>query len=147
MFNLKQEEGFTLLELIVVVAIIAILAAVIVPQVSDVREDAKASQVQLDIKGINTALEKYRLQNEGVYPSDKSAIETETSVTLTNYSYATSPDNKNYVLAYDVAGDDSLAIDNTGSVTTQPSVTEEDKVKGNLYYTTSNTNQVLTTTN
>ena len=56
-------RGFTLIEIMVVVVIIGLMAAVIVPSVMRRVDDAKVARVKSDIQGIETALTMYRLDN------------------------------------------------------------------------------------
>lgn len=60
--NKKKEGGFTLVELMVVVAIIAILAAVAVPQFSSSADKAKLAKEQADIQTITSAAELYMIE-------------------------------------------------------------------------------------
>ena len=57
------ERGFTLVELMVVVAIIALLATIIVPNYVHARAQAAVSQSEANLNAIATALELYRNQN------------------------------------------------------------------------------------
>jgi prepilin-type N-terminal cleavage/methylation domain-containing protein len=65
--NLKREEimarAFTLIELLIVVAIIAILAAIAVPNFLEAQTRAKVSRVKADCRAIATALEAYATDN------------------------------------------------------------------------------------
>jgi type II secretion system protein G len=54
-----QRRAFTLIELLIVVAIIGILAAIAVPNFMNARVRAKVARVQSDLKAISTALEQY----------------------------------------------------------------------------------------
>lgn len=63
-----HQAGFTLLEIIVVVSIIAILAAYIAPKVSGYTDDARISKAQSDIRTLDSSLELYKLDNFN-YPS------------------------------------------------------------------------------
>ncbi|MBN2328457.1 MAG: prepilin-type N-terminal cleavage/methylation domain-containing protein [Candidatus Omnitrophica bacterium] len=58
---MKKKQAFTLIELLIVVAIIGILAAIAVPNFLNAQVRAKVSRVQGDFKALATALEMYKL--------------------------------------------------------------------------------------
>ena len=64
----NHRSAFTLIELLVVVVIIAILAAIALPNFLDAQARAKAARARADIRTIVTALETYRVDHNG-YPS------------------------------------------------------------------------------
>ena len=64
----RTQGGFTLIEIMVVVVILGILAALVVPQVMSRPDQAKVTVAQGDIKGIAAARDMYKLDN----PSDPS---------------------------------------------------------------------------
>jgi len=68
MNKVHRNKGFTLLEIIVVVAIIAILAAYIAPKIAGRVDDARISKAKSDIRVLESSLELYKLDNF-VYPS------------------------------------------------------------------------------
>jgi prepilin-type N-terminal cleavage/methylation domain-containing protein len=63
-------RAFTLIELLIVVAIIAILAAIAVPNFLEAQTRAKVSRAKADIRAMVTATETYRIDNNN-YMSDK----------------------------------------------------------------------------
>ena len=71
----QTQKGFTLLEIIVVVAIIAILAAYIAPKVAGRVDDARISKAKSDIRVLESSLELYKLDNF-VYPSGEQGLES-----------------------------------------------------------------------
>ena len=70
----RKNRGFTLLEIIVVVAIIAILAAYIAPKVAGRVDDARISKAKSDIRVLESSLELYKLDNF-TYPSTEQGLE------------------------------------------------------------------------
>jgi type II secretion system protein G len=67
-FTMKSRSAFTLIELLIVVAIIAILAAIAVPNFLEAQTRAKVSRVYADFRTIGTALEAYAVDNRD-YPN------------------------------------------------------------------------------
>jgi type IV pilus assembly protein PilA len=63
----EKEQGFTLVELLVVVIIIGILAAIAIPAFLRQRENAWGAQVQSDIKNAITAAESWAVEHNGQY--------------------------------------------------------------------------------
>ncbi len=66
------KKAFTLIELLIVVAIIAILAAIAVPNFLEAQVRAKISRVRADMRSVATALESYMVDSS-TYPNDSDA--------------------------------------------------------------------------
>lgn len=70
----RSQSGFTLIEIMVVVVILGILAALVVPQVMNRPDQAKVTVAKGDIKAIGAALDMYKLDNFA-YPSTQQGLE------------------------------------------------------------------------
>ncbi|VAX21417.1 hypothetical protein MNBD_NITROSPINAE01-39 [hydrothermal vent metagenome] len=66
---LKSKKGFTLVELLIVVAIIGVLAAIAVPAFSSYRAKAFCSAIQADLANIAIGQESYYYENETYLPT------------------------------------------------------------------------------
>lgn len=72
--TLKKQSGFTLIELMVVVAILAILAVVVAPMVLDRPDEARVVKAKQDMASISSALNLYKLDNYR-YPTTDQGLE------------------------------------------------------------------------
>ena len=70
----RLAAGFTLIELMVVLVIIGVLAALIVPNVLDRADDARVTAARTDIANISQALKLYRLDNQR-YPTAEQGLQ------------------------------------------------------------------------
>jgi general secretion pathway protein G len=68
------QAGFTLIELMVVLVIIGVLAALIVPNVLDRAEDARATAAKTDVNNLMQALKLYKLDNQR-YPTGEQGLQ------------------------------------------------------------------------
>ena len=74
MKNRSRSGGFTLIEIMVVVVILGILAAIIVPKLADQPDKARVAKAQQDIRALESALQLYKLDNF-YYPSTQQGLE------------------------------------------------------------------------
>ena len=72
--NIKKSQGFTLIEIIVVVVIIGILATFIAPKFLGRTDEARIVKAKQDIQALEKALQLYKLDNY-VYPSTDQGLE------------------------------------------------------------------------
>jgi general secretion pathway protein G len=70
----KQQRGFTLIELMVVIVILGILAGVVVPRIMDNPDKARVAKAKHDITALESALDVYRLDNF-FYPTTDQGLE------------------------------------------------------------------------
>jgi general secretion pathway protein G len=68
------QAGFTLIELMVVLVIIGVLAALIVPNVLDRADDARATAARTDVNNLMQALKLYKLDNQR-YPTTEQGLQ------------------------------------------------------------------------
>jgi general secretion pathway protein G len=84
----KTQSGFTLIEIMVVVVILAVLGALVVPKILENVDKARVTRAQSDIRAIQTALDLYRLDNFK-YPTTEQGLQAlvtqPTDPSITNY--------------------------------------------------------------
>ncbi len=70
----RNEKGFTLIELMVVIVILGILAGLIVPRIMGRPEEARRTKARIQVESLDTALKLYKLDN-GEYPSTEQGLQ------------------------------------------------------------------------
>jgi prepilin-type N-terminal cleavage/methylation domain-containing protein len=92
---LKNKKGFTLIELMIVVAIIGILAAIAIPNFMNYQCKARQSEAKSNLGAIRVAQETYMAENN-TYAADIASLSWETKGE-TEYTYSiTSADNTSF---------------------------------------------------
>ena len=95
MKTLRGNKGFTLIEILIVVIILGILAAIVIPQFSNASTSAKTSAVTSTAQSLRQQVALYKLQHGDNLPSVANfwtLLTTQTDSTGAAYAAATSPD-------------------------------------------------------
>jgi len=149
---MRREKGFTLIELMVVIVIIAILAAVALPNFMGATEKARESAVRSAVKTIQTAIEMYATEHSGTYTSNINAY----TAYLPGNQFPKSPaTNQPYVYGNNIFDATNVASMQTGNNADQPNeqyaITYSYDVTTNSYvlrgYNRTNTTVVLELSN
>jgi len=89
---MKKRNGFTLVEILIVVVILGILAAIVIPQFSDASEEAKLSSLVSDLQTARSQIQLYKVQHGGTLPATVSGVtfaQAMTGYTKADGSYVT----------------------------------------------------------
>ena len=70
----SRKTGFTLVEILIVVVILGILAAIVVPQFTSASNEAIKGALQSQLQTINTQVELYRVREQGAFPDFSSSV-------------------------------------------------------------------------
>ena len=107
---MKTGRAFTLIELMIVIAIIAILALILVPNFLHARSESQTAACEANEKQIATAMEEYAVDHNGAYPSGITNLTTPYLSIVPNDPVNGSP----YALGPAAASNGSYEIDDAG---------------------------------
>ena len=77
----KMKKGFTLVEILIVVVILGILAAIVIPQFSQASSEANENRLKADLQTLRSQLQLYKVQHNDVIPATAAAFVTAMTTT------------------------------------------------------------------
>jgi len=127
-----RKKGFTIIELLIVIAVIAILVGIALPRFKGMQDEGKIAQAKGELRTLQTAVESYYIHNSNAYPANINAALTAATPNIIGavsptdpfnganlYGYATAGTPVSYYVIYSIgpAGTGSAAVSATGVVT------------------------------
>lgn len=114
MHNRIQKRAFTLIEILIVVVILGILAAIVIPQFSEASDDAAESSVKSTLQTVRAQLELFKFKN-GAYPGAIAALYDSANADHdgTNYLQAAPVAPSGYAFGYTAATGAFIETTNT----------------------------------
>ena len=110
----KQKRGFTLLELVVVLAVISLIIGFLLPRFKGVQDEGNVAKAKGELRTLQSAVESYYVHNSNAYPAALSDLNTATpsivtstptdpfSTTSAAYGYVRGGTNNKYYVVYSV---------------------------------------------
>jgi general secretion pathway protein G len=80
---MKAQRGFTLVEILIVVVILGILAAIVIPQFTEASTEAKLSSLCSDLQTVRSQIELYKVQHNDNMPGVVSGVTFIQALTMT----------------------------------------------------------------
>jgi len=131
---MQKRHGFTIIEILIVIAVIAILIGIALPRFKGMQDEGRIVQAKSELRTLQTALESYYIHNNYTYPAAANLMANLTNTTPSiignasladpfnlsgNYSYAVDAVTPKYYVMYSVGpnADGSAVINVNGTVT------------------------------
>ena len=83
---MRAKNGFTLVEILIVVVILGILAAIVIPQFTEASNEARTSSLSQDLQTVRSQVELYKIQHTDTLPGSVTGVSV--AVALTQYTTA-----------------------------------------------------------
>ena len=78
---MRAKSGFTLVEILIVVVILGILAAIVIPQFTSASSEAKLSALRSDLQTVRSQIELYKIQHTDSLPGTTAGVDFVTAMT------------------------------------------------------------------
>jgi len=78
---MKAKSGFTLVEILIVVVILGILAAIVIPQFTGASTEAKESSLMSNLQAVRSQIELYKIQHNDNLPGTQGSVDFTTAMT------------------------------------------------------------------
>ena len=95
---MKAEKGFTLVEILIVVVILGILAAIVIPQFTSASTEAKESALQSDLQAMRSQIELFKIHHNDLLPGEIGTGPLNITTAATSASFETALIDKTNVL-------------------------------------------------
>ena len=126
-----RRKGFTIIELLIVIAVIAILVGIALPRFKGMRDEGNIARAKGELRTLQTAVESYMVHNNNTYPANLGVLTSATPSIVANlptdpfngtanYGYNTdggAPAQYYAIWSVGPAGGGSASVSNTGAVT------------------------------
>ena len=109
-----KKNAFTLIELMIVMAVIAILIGIILPTIGGFREEANISRARGDLATLRTAMESYYIHNNNSYPAALTSLPGSQPRIVANVPNDPFDPGNQYVLVIEVTPGNFYAIYSDG---------------------------------
>ena len=116
----RKNKGFTLVEILIVVVILGILAAIVIPQFTQASTDAKLSSLTSNLQSIRSQIELYKIQHNDQLPGAGTASLLEALTGKTDIDGAVGSDYGPYLQSIPVNPFNNLATISEGSALVSP---------------------------
>jgi type II secretion system protein G len=135
----RKREGFTLIEMLIVISVIAILIGVLLPSFRGTQDEAAEQRARSELRTLATAIESYFIHNSNSLPASLTTLITATPRIIStvpddpfrtgsnDYTYATSANGVYYVV-YSYGRDrtaDIAGLDNDGTFSGAASIDDD----------------------
>lgn len=101
-----MKKGFTIVELLIVIAVIAILVGIALPRFRGMQEEGKIAQAKGELRTLQTAVESYYIHNDNTYPDTGDTWQTALTGAMPNIIGTALTDPFNGATEYGYANDE-----------------------------------------